>query len=141
MFGDAAGSTIGAIPPTCCGFSRMGRGPRRAMLMGMHRDAPSPAAPDTLRVVVAGGGVAGLETLVALRALAGDRVAATLVAPDDAFAMRALDVFEPFGLGRAHRYALAEQVKKYLGRPPGAFIRPRDFRTAYVEVLRSLRLA
>jgi sulfide:quinone oxidoreductase len=61
-----------------------------------------------LRVIVAGGGVAGLETLVALRALAGDRVAATLVAPDETFAMRALDVFEPFGLGRAHRYPLAE---------------------------------
>jgi hypothetical protein len=44
-------------------------------------------------------------------------------------------------LGFLHRYALAEQVKKYLGRPPGAFTRPRDFRTAYVEVLRSFRLA
>jgi sulfide:quinone oxidoreductase len=76
----------------------------------MHRDAPSPAAPDALRVVVAGGGVAGLETLVALRGLAGERVAATLVAPDEAFAMRALDVFEPFGLGQAHRYPLAELV-------------------------------
>jgi sulfide:quinone oxidoreductase len=64
-----------------------------------------PAEP--LRVVVAGGGVAGLETIVALRALAADRVAVTLVAPEEAFAMRALEVFEPFGLGQAHRYPLA----------------------------------
>jgi sulfide:quinone oxidoreductase len=67
---------------------------------------PSPGAP--LRVVVAGGGVAGLETLVALQSMAAGRVAATLVAPDDAFAVRALDVYEPFGLGRSRRYPLAE---------------------------------
>jgi sulfide:quinone oxidoreductase len=71
----------------------------------MHRDIASGGA---LRVVVVGGGVAGLETLVALNALAGERVAATLVTPDESFALRALDVFEPFGLGRAHRYDLAE---------------------------------
>jgi sulfide:quinone oxidoreductase len=68
---------------------------------GMHQNDP-------LRVVVAGGGVAGLETLVALIALAGERVSVTLVAPDDAFTLRALDVFEPFGLGRPKRYPLAE---------------------------------
>jgi sulfide:quinone oxidoreductase len=82
------------------------RGPR-AMLQRMYLElAPNP--PEALRVVVAGGGVGGLETLVALRALAGDRVSATLVAPGEAFALRALDVFEPFGLGRPHRYPLDE---------------------------------
>jgi sulfide:quinone oxidoreductase len=35
--------------------------------------------------VVAGGGVAGLEALLALRALAGTRVELTLVAPHDEF--------------------------------------------------------
>jgi sulfide:quinone oxidoreductase len=64
--------------------------------------------PDSLRVVVAGAGVAGLETLVALRGLVGHRVALTLVAPDEEFTLRALDVFEPFGIGRANRYPLAE---------------------------------
>ena len=39
------------------------------------------------RVLVAGGGVAGLETLLALRALAGDRVDITLVAPELRFIM------------------------------------------------------
>ena len=51
--------------------------------------------------------MAGLETLVALRALVGHRVALTLVAPADDFTVRALEVLEPFGLGRAQRYPLA----------------------------------
>jgi sulfide:quinone oxidoreductase len=63
---------------------------------------------EPLRVVVAGGGVAGLETLIALRGLVGHRMALTLVAPEDDFTVRALEVFERFGLGRAQRYALAE---------------------------------
>ena len=41
----------------------------------------------------------GLETLVALRSLVGHRVALTLVAPQDDFTVRALEVLEPFGLG------------------------------------------
>ena len=61
-----------------------------------------------LRVVVAGGGVAGLETLVALRGLVGHRVSLTLVAPQEHFVVRALELFEPFGVGRARRYPLAE---------------------------------
>jgi sulfide:quinone oxidoreductase len=63
---------------------------------------------EPLRVVVAGGGIAGLETLVALRGLVGHRVALTLVTPEDDFTLRALEVFEPFGVGRPHRYPLAE---------------------------------
>jgi sulfide:quinone oxidoreductase len=62
---------------------------------------------EPLRVVVAGAGVAGLEILVALRGLVGHRVALTLVAPQDDFMVRALDVLEPFGLGRPQRYPLA----------------------------------
>jgi sulfide:quinone oxidoreductase len=63
---------------------------------------------DPLRVVVAGAGVAGLEAVVALRGLVGHRVAPTLVAPTDEFTVRALEVLEPFGAGRAQRYPLAE---------------------------------
>ena len=48
------------------------------------------------RVVIAGGGVAGLEALIALHELAGDRVDTTLVAPTDAFTIRALSVQDPF---------------------------------------------
>ena len=58
---------------------------------------------EPLRVVVAGAGVGGLETMVALRGLVGRRVALTLVAPQDDFTVHALEVFEPFGVGRAQR--------------------------------------
>jgi sulfide:quinone oxidoreductase len=58
-------------------------------------------------VVVAGGGVAGLEGLLALRALAGDRIRLTLVAPEPEFSYRPLAVAEPFALGHAHRVPLS----------------------------------
>jgi len=48
------------------------------------------------RVVIAGGGVAGLETLIALRSLAGDRVEITLVEPELTFVNRSMAVREPF---------------------------------------------
>ena len=48
------------------------------------------------RVLIAGGGVAGLETLLALRALAGDRVDITLVAPELQFVNRSMAVDQPF---------------------------------------------
>jgi sulfide:quinone oxidoreductase len=49
-----------------------------------------------MRVVVAGGGIAALEVLAGLRALAGDRVAATLVAPVSTFSFRPLSTAVPF---------------------------------------------
>jgi sulfide:quinone oxidoreductase len=58
-------------------------------------------------IIIAGGGVAGLEALLALRAMAGERVRLTLVAPDPDFTYKPLAVAEPFGLGRAHRVPLA----------------------------------
>ena len=64
-------------------------------------------ARDRIRVVVAGGGVAGLETLVGLRARAGDRVESHLVSPQAMFALRALGVDEHFGRGHPKAYALA----------------------------------
>ncbi len=48
-------------------------------------------------MLVAGAGVAGLETMVALRGLAPEAVAPTLVAPEEAFALRALTVYEAAG--------------------------------------------
>ena len=49
-----------------------------------------------LEVVIAGGGVAALETALALRALAGERVRLTLVSPSGRFTYRPLAVLEPF---------------------------------------------
>jgi sulfide:quinone oxidoreductase len=61
----------------------------------------------SLRVLIAGGGVAGLEALLGLRSMAGDRVEIALVAPDPDFAYRPLAVAEPFSLGRARRVPLS----------------------------------
>jgi sulfide:quinone oxidoreductase len=57
-------------------------------------------------VVIAGGGVAALEALIALRDLAGDRVRMTLVAPAPDFVYRPLSVAEPFCLGHATHHPL-----------------------------------
>jgi sulfide:quinone oxidoreductase len=59
------------------------------------------------RVVIAGGGVAGLEALIALRALARDRVALTLLAPQYDFVIRALSVEDPFAHPTPRHYPLA----------------------------------
>lgn len=59
------------------------------------------------RVVIAGGGIAAVETLLALRAVAADRpIDATLVAPGDWLTYRPLAVLEPFGGAPARRYRL-----------------------------------
>ena len=50
------------------------------------------------RVIIVGGGVAGLEALLALDDLAGDRASLTLVAPEPDFLYKPLLVEEPFDL-------------------------------------------
>jgi sulfide:quinone oxidoreductase len=67
----------------------------------------SAAADDRLRVVVAGGGVGGLEGLAALRQIAGDRVDLTLLSASEEFVYRPLTVLEPFAFPRAFRYPVA----------------------------------
>jgi sulfide:quinone oxidoreductase len=59
------------------------------------------------RVVIAGGGVAALEALLALRALAEDRLTIDMLAPDEEFTYRPLEVGGPFRLGNPRRYSLA----------------------------------
>jgi sulfide:quinone oxidoreductase len=61
--------------------------------------------------VIAGGGLAGLETLFALRALAPDRVALTLVAPDDEFVYRPVAVGKPFAGGRNPKVLLSRAAR------------------------------
>jgi sulfide:quinone oxidoreductase len=58
--------------------------------------------------VIAGGGVAALEAMLALRALAGDRVELELLAPEPHFWYRPLAVAEPFAIGQAHRIEIVE---------------------------------
>jgi sulfide:quinone oxidoreductase len=59
-----------------------------------------------MEIVIAGGGVAGLEALLALNRALGDRAHLTLIAPDADFTYRPMAVAEPFGLGHAHRVPL-----------------------------------
>src|SRR3954469_3526386 len=59
-----------------------------------------------LRVLVAGGGVAALESVLALRALARARVSVELLAPGDDFVLRPASVRSPFSGTGAPRMAL-----------------------------------
>jgi sulfide:quinone oxidoreductase len=58
------------------------------------------------RVLVAGGGVAALETILALRELAGKRVQVQLLAPEAEFVYRPMTVVEPFAHAAANHYRL-----------------------------------
>ena len=60
------------------------------------------------RVVIAGGGLAALEAMIALRRLAGGRVELVLLSLSRDLAYPPLSVVEPFGLGEAPRFDLAE---------------------------------
>jgi sulfide:quinone oxidoreductase len=62
---------------------------------------PSPSR-RPLNVLIAGGGVAGLEALLALKQLAQERVVIELLAPEPQFWYRPLATGEPFGLGNIH---------------------------------------
>ena len=62
-----------------------------------HRRGTRRRGRDRARVLIVGGGVAGLETLLALRSLAGDHVDITLVTPEPRFVNRSMTVARPFG--------------------------------------------
>jgi len=75
-----------------------------------------------LRVLVAGGGIAALETVLALRAFAGELVEVRVLAPSSTFELVPQSVLEPFGARRAPRHlpslfraAGAELVQGTLG--------------------------
>ena len=67
---------------------------------------------EPLHVLVAGGGVAGLEALLALRDLAGDRVELSLLTPEQDFLYRPMAVAAPFGRGHAERHAIDDMVSQ-----------------------------
>jgi sulfide:quinone oxidoreductase len=68
-----------------------------------RRNIAAPVA----RVVVAGGGVAGLEVAIALRELAGGRARVEICSPREDFVYRPFAVGEPYGRSRPMRYPLA----------------------------------
>jgi sulfide:quinone oxidoreductase len=73
---------------------------------------PSPAThkPSLPRVVIAGGGVAGLETLLALHALARDRLDVTVLAPEFRFVNLSMAVDQPFKPRRMRGFRLEDTV-------------------------------
>jgi sulfide:quinone oxidoreductase len=66
--------------------------------------------PDTLRVIIVGGGVAALESALALSHLAPELTDVTLIAPNPEFVYRPMVVREPFAYGSASRYPLQRIV-------------------------------
>lgn len=72
-----------------------------------------------MTVLIAGGGFAGLEAMLALRALAATRVAVELLAPGPEFVYRPLAAAEPFGLSQVHRVPLEDLAER-----AGAGFRP-----------------
>lgn len=70
-----------------------------------------PARPHTAgrrHVLIAGGGVAGLETLLALRALAADLLDVTILAPELKFINLSMSVEQPFKPQRVRGLRLQE---------------------------------
>ena len=65
------------------------------------------------QVLIAGGGIAGLEALMAVRDLAGDRVGITLASPEPDFVYKPLIVEEPFSYQPAEQRALGPIAEEF----------------------------
>jgi sulfide:quinone oxidoreductase len=63
------------------------------------------------QALIVGGGVAGLEAMLALRALAPDLIDVEVVSAEAHFYYRPLAVAEPFGLGKVHRWELGDLAR------------------------------
>ena len=103
-----------ALAWMCAGLAVMLTGRDRAPGTSRPGAEPSangarrPAPRRRPRVLVAGGGVAALEAVLALDELAPARLDVALLTPRPHFEYSPLSVAEPFDLGRAYRLELAE---------------------------------
>src|SRR5690242_18146624 len=89
----------------------MQRRPGQTILGRGHADRPGReegSMQGKASVVIAGGGVAGLEAALALRELAPVELGVELLAPEPSFRYRPAAVAEPFALGEVHSFDLAE---------------------------------
>jgi len=66
------------------------------------------SAPEPIHIVIAGGGVAAVELVLALRDLAGTRVRMTIVAPEPELELRALRTAELFSADHRRHHSLAD---------------------------------
>jgi sulfide:quinone oxidoreductase len=69
-----------------------------------------------LRIVIVGGGIAGIEAVLALHELAGGRLHVTLVAPEPDFVLRPMTVAVPFSRGHTARLPLTTVMAEHSGR-------------------------
>ena len=74
-------------------------------------DTNDPAG-QRFEVLIAGGGVAGLEAAFALQAIAADRVSVRVLALGTDFVYRPLEIGEPFNRGHAGRLPLQDLVER-----------------------------
>jgi sulfide:quinone oxidoreductase len=63
---------------------------------------------EQFKVVIAGGGVAAVEAMLALRHLAGARIELELIAPNEELVLPALAVAEPFGIAAPPAMPIAD---------------------------------
>jgi sulfide:quinone oxidoreductase len=70
-------------------------------------EVPTESQSDKLRILIVGGGVAALETMLALADLAPEYTDVTVIAPNAEFLYRPMVVREPFAYSPARRYPLA----------------------------------
>lgn len=86
---------------------------RRGATMGQVK---STAPIKRRRVVIVGGGVAALEAVLALQALAETYVHVTVIAPEREFTPRALDIARPFAGAQAKHLDLERFMTEHGGR-------------------------
>jgi sulfide:quinone oxidoreductase len=94
------------FPAALVGFGPMTPAGHAANVIGMNNERP-------VHVLIAGGGVAALETMMALRSLAADNVRITLLAPGRDFRYRPTSVCEPFSIAMSRQVALADIAAEF----------------------------
>src|SRR3954463_6003706 len=78
---------------------------------GPYRRAMTPTTP--VHVVIAGGGIAAVEAMMALRDLGEDRVTVTLLAPERDFELKPLRTAEPFVRDHVRRCSVAQLAAEF----------------------------
>src|SRR4051794_18348631 len=84
--------------------------------LGARPDLQRRGVPMSARVLIVGGGVAGLETLAALHALAGYRVEVTILAPEVKFINHSMSVEQPFKPQRVRGIKLEQAARQFHAR-------------------------